>query len=68
MFPPVQILKIEGRYPGNAVFRSRNIVPILVRTEDNEFRLRLDDVRLPDAWIEITIDTRELIREALTLN
>jgi hypothetical protein len=49
------VRSVNGRYPYPAVLKQENVVAE-VREEGGLIRVRIDDSRYPDTWLEIEIE------------
>lgn len=55
MQPELQVRNVVGRYPRCGVMKSENIEVQVVEVA-RVFRIRIDDIRHPDAWFELTVE------------
>ena len=49
-------VSVSGRYPYPSVFSSENITTA-VKDDDGVIRIRLDDSRYPDFWLELAMES-----------
>ena len=60
----MEIQDFAGRWPGSTKFDSTNMQGTVQELGDGRYRIRLDDTKYPDFWMEFTLVTPTRAKQA----